>query len=294
VVERVVSLHGGQLDKARGEGDSHFVVFKQATSATCAAAELQHRLAANDWPSGVPLRVRIGLHVGEVHRRGRDYAGIAISHAARLRAVAHGGQVVASRGVVELTSRELEGGLQWRSLGPHRVRDLPGWTEIFQLHGPLLPEVFPPLVTLDTGLPPLAAIVMVDAIDTLGAVDALSDPESDKLLGSFSQIFAGSFTKTHGQCLQFLGDGCMSVFADPEAALRFVRDVRAHVLALGLELRSAIHVGRVRFDIGGPYGRAMGVCFKLMRQCAPGKIMLSPAAAALLESADDLVLGALG
>jgi hypothetical protein len=78
------------------------------------------------------------------------------------------------------------------SLGPHRVRDLPGWTEIFQLRGPLLTDSFPPLVTLDTGLPPLAEIVMIDAIDTLNATDALNDSDSDTLLGSFSQIFASS------------------------------------------------------------------------------------------------------
>jgi hypothetical protein len=35
----------------------------------------------------------------------------------------------------------------------------------------------------------------------------------------------------------------------------------------------------------------MGVTFKRMRQCVPGKTMLSPAAAAVLESADDLVVG---
>ena len=290
-VERVVSSHGGLLVKERGEGDSHFAVFKQATSATCAAAALQHQLAANDWPAGEPLKVRIGLHAGEVHRRERDYAGIAISHAARVRSVAHGGQVIASRSIIELASSELEGGLRWRSLGPHRVRDLPGWTEIFQLVGPLLSDRFPPLVTLDTGLPPLAAIVMIDAMNTLGASDALNDADADALLGSFSQIFAESFSNARGQSLSFLGDGCLAIFADPDAAVPFIRDVRASVLALGLEIRSGFHIGRVRFDIGGPYGRAIGASFKLMRQCVPGKTMLSPAAASVVGAGDDFVLG---
>ncbi|HKU43099.1 MAG TPA: adenylate/guanylate cyclase domain-containing protein [Polyangiales bacterium] len=288
VVERVIGSHGGALDKERGEGDSHFALFKQATSATRAAAELQRELAAGPWPQGVALKVRIGLHVGELHRRGRDYAGVAISYAARLRSVAHGGQVVASRTLVELVADELDAGLRWQSLGRHRVRDLAGWTEIFQLYGPGLIERFPPLATLDAGAPPLAAVVMIDAMDTLGATDNLNEPDADALLGSFSTIFASCFTKSRGQHLSFLGDGCMAVFADPEAALTFLREVRERVRTLGLDTRSGLHIGRVCFDVGGPYGRAIGVSWKLMRSCAPGKTLLSPAAAAVLAAADDL------
>jgi class 3 adenylate cyclase len=94
-----------------------------------------------------------------------------------------------------------------------------------------------------------------------------------------------------GQFPSFLGDGCLAVFADPESAVVFARDVRASVLALGLDTRSAIHVGRVHFDIGGPYGRAIGVSFKLMRRGVAGKIMLSEAAAGVLRAGDDLMLG---
>jgi hypothetical protein len=52
--------------------------------------------------------------------------------------------------------------LSFESLGRHRIRDCAGWTEVFQLCGPALPHDFPPLVTLDTGLPPIATIVMLD------------------------------------------------------------------------------------------------------------------------------------
>lgn len=290
-VERVVSRHGGALIKARGEGDSHFALFRQATSATRAAAELQGCLAASDWPDGVALQVRIALHAGELQQRGVDYAGLPISQAARLRSAAHGGQVICSRVIVELSTHDLGAGIRWNSLGFHRIRDLSGWTEVFQLEGPNLQASFPPLATLDKGVPPLAAIVMTDAIDTLGAVDALSEAEGEALLGSFSELFAAAFSACRGQWLQLVGDGCAAVFSDPAAAVQFCRAVRGAVRRLQRELRTGLHVGRVRFDIGGPYGVAMQVTWRLMRQSGPGMIALSPAAAALLEPADDFLIG---
>ncbi len=43
-----------------------------------------------------PLQVRIALHTGEADLRADDYYGPAVNHCARLRAVAHGGQVLVS------------------------------------------------------------------------------------------------------------------------------------------------------------------------------------------------------
>jgi class 3 adenylate cyclase len=81
LVEAVAREHGGQLEKERGEGDSHFVVFHQATSATRAAGELQRRIAHADWPNGIRPDVRVGLHAGEALRRGLDYSGVAVNRA---------------------------------------------------------------------------------------------------------------------------------------------------------------------------------------------------------------------
>jgi class 3 adenylate cyclase len=162
-VDAAVGPFGGHVVRSRGEGDSHFVVFTSATAAVRAAACLQDSLAAAAWP-GEPLRLRIAIHAGEVQPRGHDYAGIAIHHAARLRSAAHGGQVVVSRAVAELVGMKLESGLRLESLGRHRLRDVPGWTEVFQLGRDGACRTFPPFVTLDKGLPPITAIVMLDAV----------------------------------------------------------------------------------------------------------------------------------
>ena len=47
------------------EGDSFFVVFRDAPSAIAAVAEGQLGLASARWPDGADIRVRIGLHTGQ-------------------------------------------------------------------------------------------------------------------------------------------------------------------------------------------------------------------------------------
>jgi class 3 adenylate cyclase len=288
IMEEVIAAYGGEFDRERGHGESHLVAFKQATAATRAAAELQRRIASVEWPHAILPRLRIGLHAGEVERRGHELAGSAMNRAVRLRSVAHGGQIVGSRALVELVAGELDGGLEWSNLGVHRVRDVPGWTEIFQLCAPFLQREFPPLVTLDSGLPPISAIVFLDVVGRT-ATQRSHDGENT-LFNLFSELFAGSFTSARGQYLQFLGDGCLAIFADTQAALRFAREAREGAHALELELRAALHLGRVEFAFGAPYGRSVRIAGALMRHAAPGKITLTPAAAALTEAADDIVV----
>jgi predicted ATPase/class 3 adenylate cyclase len=145
----IVAQHGGTLVKHRGEGDSLFAVFSSAIDAVSAAADLQCALTAESWPAGVELRVRMALHTGEAAVRDRDYFGAAINRSARLRAAAHGGQVLLSETTRDLIQDDLPSGLSLRDLGLHRLRDLQRPERIFQLLHLALPAYFPPLASLD-------------------------------------------------------------------------------------------------------------------------------------------------
>ena len=81
----------------------------------------QRALAAAEWPEGVRLRVRMGLHTGEAERAGQDYAGLDVHRAARISAAAHGGQVLLSSATHALTERALPEGVRLRDLGEHRL-----------------------------------------------------------------------------------------------------------------------------------------------------------------------------
>ena len=97
ILDAAVSAHGGVAPPAQGEGDSIVAAFPRASDAVLAAFDAQQGLVAEAWPTSSPLRVRMAVHAGEA-RTGSDgnYAGQAIIRTARLRAIAHGGQVLVS------------------------------------------------------------------------------------------------------------------------------------------------------------------------------------------------------
>ncbi|MBA2774441.1 MAG: AAA family ATPase [Nocardioidaceae bacterium] len=133
------------------EGDSFFVVFASAHAAAAAALEGQRRLQAHTWPSGVPVRVRMGLHTGEPQRHEDGYIGIDVHRAARIAATASGGQIVISETTKVMLSN-LEHEVVVRDLGWHRLKDLAEAEHLFEVvanTAGALPE-FPPLRSLGT------------------------------------------------------------------------------------------------------------------------------------------------
>lgn len=141
------SHDGHEVDTA---GDGFFVVFADATRAVAAAVAAQRALSAGGWPEGADVRVRIGVHLGEVARYDDGYVGYEVHRAARLTAAAHGGQVVASAPVVALGTPH-GAGISVVDLGWHRLPDLVEPEHVFQLTAPGLPVAFPPLRGAERG-----------------------------------------------------------------------------------------------------------------------------------------------
>jgi predicted ATPase/class 3 adenylate cyclase/DNA-binding CsgD family transcriptional regulator/tetratricopeptide (TPR) repeat protein len=144
-----ITAHGGVVVKSRGEGDSVFAVFDAASDAVTAAVALQASLQAASWPTTAPLRVRMALHTGEAQSRDGDYFGPVVNRCARLRAAAHGGQIVLSQATADLIRDSQADGLGLQDLGEHRFRDLTRPESVYQVVHPTLPGEFPPLGSLD-------------------------------------------------------------------------------------------------------------------------------------------------
>ena len=150
LAHEAIERHGGYRPPDQGEGDSVFAVFSVAPSAVACALDFQRALAAEPWPDQVVLRVRMALHTGAIELRdGRNYAGLALNRCARLRAIAHGGQVLLSEATRALTALDLPAGVSLQDLGVHRLQDLSLSERVFQLCHPDLPAAFPPLRSLD-------------------------------------------------------------------------------------------------------------------------------------------------
>jgi class 3 adenylate cyclase len=86
--------HGGR--EVNTQGDAFFVAFARAGDAVAAAVQVQRALAAERWPEGASVRVRMGLHTGEPMVGAENYVGLAVNRAARICAVGRGGQILLS------------------------------------------------------------------------------------------------------------------------------------------------------------------------------------------------------
>ncbi len=96
IVGHAITAHDGHVVKTTGDG--FHAAFRTAQDAIGAAVDAQAALRAEVWSETGPLLVRIGVHTGETQERDGDYYGTAVNRAARVMAVAHGGQIVVLAG----------------------------------------------------------------------------------------------------------------------------------------------------------------------------------------------------
>jgi class 3 adenylate cyclase len=90
-----IARSGGHEIKT--EGDSFFVVFDSTGDALDCALRVQKAVAEHTARrSDRPIRVGIGIHVGEPIVQGRDYVGLSVNIAARLCQNARAGEILVS------------------------------------------------------------------------------------------------------------------------------------------------------------------------------------------------------
>ena len=168
IMRAAIAAHGGH--EMGTEGDSFFVVFGDAEAGVAAAVDAQRGLHANRWPDGAQVRIRMGLHTGDLARHEEGYVGVDLNRAARIASTANGAQIVVSRtllGAVPTPPRT-------RDLGRHRLKDLPEPEHLFQVLVDGLPEVTTPIRSLGapSNLPSLSG-PLVGRDDDIDAVDRL-------------------------------------------------------------------------------------------------------------------------
>jgi class 3 adenylate cyclase len=131
-----IGRHGGVAIK--GTGDGFLASFGSAQRALACAAELQHACAEHTVDGWGELKVRIGINAGEPIAEDRDLFGSSVNLAARITALATGGQVLVSNVVKELVAGKA---FEFHDRGETTLRGFDHPTHVWELDYETTPEV---------------------------------------------------------------------------------------------------------------------------------------------------------
>jgi class 3 adenylate cyclase len=124
LVRRCIETQGGHVVKSHGDGV--MVAFPSVVRALRGAIDIQQALAKRNVDTiDEPLRVHIGVHVGEVVRDGDDYLGSAVIIASRLADAAGPDEILISS-----VARELAAGIREFTFDPAREVTLKGVAQV--------------------------------------------------------------------------------------------------------------------------------------------------------------------
>jgi class 3 adenylate cyclase len=116
-LRELIEEQGGDVIKQTGDG--YFAAFQTPAAALDAAVAIQRAL---DEHEPIAPDVRIGVHTGGAFQSAHDdYAGQSVHTAARIGALAGGGEIVVSRQTVDGTARY--------TLSPPRATELKGFDQ---------------------------------------------------------------------------------------------------------------------------------------------------------------------
>ncbi len=141
IVSQVVEKHEGLIFKSLGDGVC--AVFRDVHDAVAATVELQLAVHREPWPEQTPLKVRVGIHTGEVETRCDDYFGHSVNLVARLVDSGHGGQTLLTKDTVNQLAGTASERIEF--LGRYRFRGIKQAQEVYQLCPDGLRTEFPNL-----------------------------------------------------------------------------------------------------------------------------------------------------
>lgn len=126
---RVIPRHGGTLDVL--VGDCFVALFDSAVEAVLAAIAIQSELGGGAGPAGDPVRIRIGVHMGDVVRSGSEIHGDSVNVAARLQTIARPGCITLSEDVYRAVRNRVN--LPVRDLGLRSLKNIRDKMRVYEI-----------------------------------------------------------------------------------------------------------------------------------------------------------------
>lgn len=138
VVTKEIEHHGGRVIKALGDGV--LALFRSPRSAVTCSASIQREVAGlNRAHPDDALRVRIGINTGEVLEENNDVFGESVNAAARIAALAEGGQTLVSAVLKDLIGTLPD--VTFEDKGPHQLKGFTGEWQLYQVDSRESPQL---------------------------------------------------------------------------------------------------------------------------------------------------------
>ena len=177
----VLTAHHGRWVKSTGDG--FLAVFPSSLDAVECAVEFQGRVRERNLrPGATPLRVRVGVHLGDVQRRSGDIFGDAVNVAARVESAAEPGGICISGPVYELVRNKVSYPLE--GLGAQTLKGIAEPVELYRVVGESRGTGAPPR---DGSVPRLAVLPLAN-ISPDPKDEYFADGLTEELISVLSKI----------------------------------------------------------------------------------------------------------
>lgn len=132
IMRRAITTHRGREIKTIG--DAFMVVFEKPIDALRCGIVMQTELSAFNRPRPVndQLKVRIGIHQGEVIATAKDVFGEGVNIAARMESITDPGGISISAEIFDQVKNKVEAGFQ--SIGIPKMKNIAKPPEVFRVH----------------------------------------------------------------------------------------------------------------------------------------------------------------
>ena len=181
IVRPLIATFGGREIKSTGDGA--LVEFESALRATECAVEIQRQLRERNLKSsGAPIRLRIGIHVGDVEETDGDIFGDAVNVASRIVPLAEPGGVCLSGQVSDHIRHKFAYTLE--RLGPQGLKGVQQPLTVFRV---VLPTRTPASSTAE-GTSPRIAVLPFANISSDPKDEYFADGLTEELITILSQL----------------------------------------------------------------------------------------------------------
>jgi adenylate cyclase len=250
LIDPTIAAHSGRIVKLVGDGA--LVEFASVVDAVTCAIEIQRQLRERAAGSEIdPIRVRIGINVGDIIIDGEDIYGDGVNIAARLEGIAEPGGICLSRAAYEQVVGKVAAA--FTEVGVRRLKNIDTPVQIFRVSGDgegRQEFTLPPVIS-DR---PSIAVLPFDSLSENRGLELLADGLVEDVIALLARV-SGFFVIARSSSFAYRNRAQDVRHVGRELGVRYVVegsirafDKRARISVQLIEAESGKQIWTQRFD----------------------------------------------